>query len=265
MHGSTTQATVQPGLGTLAALVRRDLKRFVRQPSRIIAAIGTPVLIWLLLGSGFAGSFMNRAASTGNTTGNYAAYLVPGMASMVALFASIFASISLIEDRHEGFLQAVLTSPTPAWLGVAARAASCVLMAVAQGGIVLLAGPLVGVPLTIDGFVLGLVALGLLACVVTGVGLAAAWRVDSVSGFHGVMNMLLMPMWMLSGAVFPLAGAAGWLGWVMRLNPLTYATEALREGVNHEASIRPIVAWGVAVLAAAVSLWLAAWVTRKRS
>lgn len=252
-----------PRFSTLLALVARDLRRFVRQPSRVIAALGTPALIWLLLGSGFAGSFMGSAAA--DAPGNYAAYLVPGMASMVAVFASIFASISLIEDRHDGFLQAVLTSPTPAALGVAARAASCVIMAVAQGGLVLLAGPLVGVPLTIAGFLLGLVALALLACVITGAGLAAAWKVDSVSGFHGVMNTLLMPMWMLSGSVFPIDTAAGWLGVVMHVNPLTYASEALRWAVAGEAAINPAIAWGVALAAAVAALVLATWVTRRRT
>lgn len=223
------------GVGAFTALLRREVVRFVRQPSRVVGAVGTAVLIWIVLGSGFAGSF-SAAAPQGGGTLAYSAYLVPGMASMVVLFTSIVAAISLIDDRHAGFLQSVLVSPTPTWAVVGSKVAGCAILAVGQGCLVLLASPLAGVPLTPLGFVLSVAALACIALGVGGIGLALAWKIDSVQGFHGVMNLVLMPMWLLSGAFFPVASAAGWMRWVMLMNPMTWATEALRGALLHEGS-----------------------------
>lgn len=212
-----------PGFPGLAALTRREFLRFVRQPSRIVAAIGTPAFVWVLLGSGFAGSV---ASPEGHSS--YAAFLLPGMASLTVLFSSIFAAISLIEDRHAGFLQSVLASPAPDWAIVGSKVLGGSGIATAQGALLLLAGPLVGLEWTLTGYLLGVAALLAISVGITGLGLAAAWRVDSAEGFHGVMNLVLMPMWLLSGAFFPVSGAAGWLGAVMLANPLTWPTAALR-------------------------------------
>ena len=241
---TTTTPPSQPaavGPGAFLALLRREVVRFLRQPSRVVGAIGTAVLIWLVLGSGFAGSFVagapqGTAGENGAASLPYAAYLVPGMASMVVLFTAIVAAISLIDDRHAGFLQSVMVSPAPVWAVVGSKVAGCALLAVGQGVLVLIASPLVGVPLTPVGFVLALLALTSIALGIGGIGLALAWKIDSVQGFHGVMNLVLMPMWLLSGAFFPVASAAGWLSWVMLLNPLTWATEALRGALLHEGS-----------------------------
>jgi ABC-2 type transport system permease protein len=137
---------------------------------------------------------------------------------------------------------------------------------------VLIASPLVGVPLTPVGFVLSLLALTSIALGIGGIGLALAWKIDSVQGFHGVMNLVLMPMWLLSGAVFPLTGSAGWMSWIMRLNPLTWGSEALRwslaGGPGAEGASGLIPAWaawaGAACFAAAGVAMAAAQIDRRR-
>jgi ABC-2 type transport system permease protein len=260
------------GLGAFGALLRREIVRFLRQPSRVIGTLGTVVMIWIVLGSGFAGSFMAPLATGDEVrTLPYSAYVVPGMAAMVVLFTSIVAAISLIDDRHAGFLQSVLVSPAPAWAVVGSKVAGCALLAVAQGALVLVASPLAGVPLTAAGFVLGLVALGCIALGIGGIGLALAWKIDSVQGFHGVMNLVMMPMWLLSGAFFPVASSAGWLRWVMLLNPMTWATEALRgallrdgAGSGGGGALGPELAWAGAAAFAAMGVAMP-WVVMRRA
>lgn len=268
----TTAASTPPAsaLPALAALFRREIVRFLRQPSRIVAAIGTAALLWIVLGSGFAGSFqMAPAAETAHTTPgaaavSYSAYLVPGMAAMVVLFASIVAAISLIDDRHAGLLQGVLVSPAPAWAMVGAKVGGCAVLALAQGMLVLVAAPLAGVTLTPMGLLLAAAALACIALGIAGLGLALAWWIDSVQGFHGVMNLVLMPMWLLSGAFFPVESAAGWLGWVMRLNPLTWPTEALRSALLSGGPGAPA-AWLGAIAFAAAGAALPWLVIRRAS
>src|SRR5690606_27442761 len=127
------------------------------------------------------------------------------------LFSTVFAAISLIQDRHAGFLQSALVSPAPAWAVVFAKAFGGAAIATCQSAILLLGAYAVGLsPGPLD-FLGALAAAALTAIAVIGLGLSAAWWVDSTAGFHGVMNMLLMPMWLLSGALFPVEGAAPWL------------------------------------------------------
>lgn len=213
----------------MVGLMAREFKRFARQPSRIIAAIGTPLLLWGFMASGFAKSILPGAGEDG---GEYAAYLVPGAATLVAMFASIFAAMALIEDRREGFLRSALASPAPRWSIVGAKAGAGSAIATMQAGIVLLAAPLVGADCTLIGMAHALVWLGAAAAALTSFGLAMAWVVNSSEGFHGVMNAVLMPMWLLSGAMFPIEGAAAWLRPVMLVNPLFWATESVREAMR---------------------------------
>lgn len=214
-------ATVQ--LRAIAALVHRELKRFVRQPTRIVASVGTPMVMLVFLGSGFAGSFRGGVAN-----GSYVAHLLPGLATLSVVFGAVFGSISLIEDRHAGFLQSVLVSPVAGWAVAAAKLAAGSVVATAEGVVLLAAAPLVGLEPTAWGLFAAVAVLALIALGVGGVSLSAAWWVDSVPGFHGVMNLVLMPMWLLSGALFPVSGASMWLRWVMLANPLTWSTAALR-------------------------------------
>lgn len=220
------------GLTALRWLIWRELIRFGRQPARIIASIGTPGIIWLMLASGFAGSF---AAPGGASAGGYAAYLVPGMAAMTVVFSSIFAAMSLIDDRAEGFLQGVLISPAPTWAMVGSKVIGGVLIACAQAMVIVLAAPALDLPGLAPkpiGLLLAFAALALMALGVIGIGLGAAWWVNSHAGFHGVMNLVLMPMLLLSGAFFPGTGASPWMSELMQFNPLSWPTQALRASVG---------------------------------
>jgi len=136
--------------------------------------------------------------------------------------------MTVIEDRKEGFLRSVLVSPIPRSSLVMGKIMGSATLATLQGLLFLLLAPLVGIPLSFDSSMLAVGILFVIACSLTNLGFYIAWRLDSTHGFHALVNLLLLPMWMLSGALFPISGAAAWIGWVMRLNPLTYNLAALR-------------------------------------
>ncbi|MCA9294382.1 MAG: ABC transporter permease [Phycisphaerales bacterium] len=224
------------GVAGCMALTKRDLVRFVRQPSRVVAAIGTPILIWIFAGSGLSRSFApptpEGAAAAVESSKAYAMYLVPGMATMVVLFASTMAAITLIQDRTSGFMQAVVAGPAPKWAMALGKALPNALLATVQGAVVLGLAWVLNPEHSLVGLPMGLAALALTSLGITGVALALASRIDSVAGFHGVMNLVLLPMWLLSGALFPPQGAQTWLSWIVRLNPMTWATDLVGASVG---------------------------------
>ncbi len=210
-------------------LWRRELVRFFREPARVVSAAATPLVFWLLIGAGFSGSFRMPGAPAGG--GGFLAYFYPGTVVLVLLFAAIFSTISLIEDRREGFLQGVLAAPVSRAAVVAGKVAGGATLAALQGGVFLVLAPVAGFPLTAGGAAAAAAVVVLLSLQLAAVGFAAAWRVSSVQGFHAVMNLLLIPLWLLSGAFFPPAGAPRWLAAVMHANPLTWGVAALREAL----------------------------------
>jgi ABC-2 type transport system permease protein len=184
--------------------------------------------------------------------GNYLQYFFPGTVLMILLFTAIFSTISIIEDRREGFLQSVLVAPVPRLAIVLGKVLGGTALAFGQGLIFLLLGPLAGVRPSPAGFVLALAFMAVLSFALTALGFCIAWRMSSTQGFHAIMNLFLMPMWFLSGALFPAENAAGPLRWVMRANPLTYGLSGLRAalywghgGVEGSGSVARI---GVAML-----------------
>lgn len=225
MSGATTHNS---WLLPIASLWRREIVRFVRQRSRIVGALGTPIVFWLLIGSGLRHSF--KMSGTSLQT-DYLEYAFPGTIVLIVLFTAIFSTISVIEDRREGFLQSVLAAPVRRSAIVLGKVLGSTTLAVGQSVLFLLLAPTIGVSLTIGSAlavfgVLIIVSLGLSA-----LGFLIAWPMQSTQGFHAVMNLFLMPMWLLSGAFFPAAGASGWIGWLMIVNPLTYGVAAMRHAL----------------------------------
>jgi ABC-2 type transport system permease protein len=208
-----------------ATLWWREIVRFYRQRSRVVGALGTPLLFWLLIGAGFGSSF--RAGGSAPDSVSYLAYLFPGTILLIVLFTSIFSTISVIEDRHEGFLLSVLVAPISRSALVMGKVAGGATLALAQGLIFVLLAPAVGIRLGPAQAIEVTAVLFLISFGMTALGFYFAWRLDSVQGFHSVMNLLMMPMWVLSGALFPVSGAHSWIGWIMRVNPLTYGMTAL--------------------------------------
>ncbi|MFT4569199.1 MAG: ABC-2 type transport system permease protein [Hyphomicrobiaceae bacterium] len=205
-------------------LAERELVRFIRQRNRVFGALAQPVLFWALFGAGFGASFQPG----GETGPGYSEYFFPGTVVLILLFTAIFATISIIEDRNEGFLQGVMVSPVSTATIVAGKILGTVILATGQASLVFLLAPLAGVPLTLSGVLLGIPLLAFIAVALAGLGFSIAWRLDSTQGFHAVMTAFLMPMWLLSGAFFPADGVPSWLGWIIAINPLTYGVAAFR-------------------------------------
>jgi len=207
-------------------LWRRDIVRFLRQRSRVVGALGTPLVFWVLLGSGLGSSF--SVGILGVPAGGYLEYFYPGTLALILLFTAIFSTISVIEDRHEGFLQGVMVAPVLRIAIALGKILGGTTLALLQAALFLLLAPLANAEITMTMLPLLLVVLAVFAFALTGLGFVLAWMLDSTQGFHAIMNLLLFPMWLLSGAVFPPDGAAGWIRVAMRINPMTYGVTALR-------------------------------------
>jgi ABC-2 type transport system permease protein len=238
-------------------LTRREIVRFLRQPSRIVASILTPALLWIFFAAGFADSFAPPSYAPHDGI-SYSHFMLPGVATLVVMFSAIFASMSLIEDRREGFLQSVLVSPSPRWVLIVSKATGGSIIALAQGMLVLMAMPLVGPGFSLVSLVLACAALALTSFAIIALGLSAAWWVNSSEGFHSVMNTVLMPMWLLSGAIFPAEDAAGWLSVLMALNPLRWATDALRDALTPGIEGHGVLPW-IGTLLFASAMTVLAW------
>jgi ABC-2 type transport system permease protein len=202
----------------------RELIRFVREPARIVGMIVQPLLYLLLVGNGIAHGFHLNGASHVD----YLTYMFPGIVGMSVLFTSIFGAVSIVWDREFGFLKEVLVSPVPRSAVALGKALGSASIAGLQGALILLLAPTVGIPLSLGMFFGMLGVLILVSLALTGLGIAIASRMDSMQGFQVVMNFLVMPMFFLSGALYPLKGMPAWLGGLMRVDPLTYGVDALR-------------------------------------
>jgi len=257
------------------ALAWREIVRFFRQRNRVVGSIGTPLVFWLLFGAGLSNSFRVQA---GADQQNFLTYFFPGSLLLIVLFTAIFSSISIIEDRREGFLQGVLVAPIPRWAMMLGKVLGGTLVALAQGLIFLVLGlmlPIAVTPLSALQLVLLLFVASL---AITSLGAFFAWKTDSSQGFHAIMNLVLMPLWLLSGAFFPApslaadASVSQWLlGAAMRINPLSYAVGGVRRllapAAEYPGAWVPglMASWLVTLLFAAVAFGLAVWISRQPS
>ena len=244
----------------------REIVRFLRQRSRLLGAFAQPLVFWMLLGGGMNASF-RPAEGAGGT--RYVEYFYPGVMVMVLLFTAIFSTISTVEDRRQGFLQGVLVAPVSRAQIVLGQALGATTLAVLQGCLFLALAPLAGISLGVTAIAQAVFVMSLVSFALTSLGLIIAWRMESTQGFHAVMNLILMPIWFLSGAVFPVNGVPQSLAWVMRANPLTYGMAALRRalyaGNAAAVSALPGLAPSVGVTAcfAAAAFAVATWTARR--
>jgi ABC-2 type transport system permease protein len=207
------------------SLWKREVVRFYRNKSRVVGVIASPLLFWIVLGSGFGTSFRAEGGKGGE---HYLDFFFPGALIMIVLFTAIFTMMSVIEDRKEGFLLSVMVAPVHRTAIVLGKVLGGTTLAAAQGVLFLVAAPFIGVRFDLEQLLLILLVIFLVSFSLTALGFAIAWPMDSTQAFHAIINLFLMPLWMLSGALFPISGASRWIGWLMRINPLTYGTEALR-------------------------------------
>ena len=272
MSATALPASVPPAppslLPVVGALVGRDLRRFFRQPSRVVGSVAQPLILWAVLGAGLGDSF--RPAGGGPGGPGYLAYFYPGTIVLTMLFTAIFSTMSVIDDRHHGFLQAVLVAPLSRTALVLGKTLGGLAIALVQAVALVALAPLAGFPLGAIDYPLVFAALALAAFGFTALGFAVAWWIDSTQGYHGIMSVALIPLWMLSGAMFPPAGSGSWVRVLMAADPMTYAMSAVRRGLGGDVAALP--AWsspaldlGVTAAFALVALAVATTVCRRRA
>lgn len=234
-------------------LWQRELVRFYRVPSRWFGAVGTALLFWAVLGTGLGGAA-------------YRAYFFPGTIVMSMMFTCIFSTASIIEDRQAGFLQSVMVAPVARAAIVMGKILGGATLATLQGLLILVFAGTVGAVFQ-WGPCLGMLgSLFLISFVVTAMGFWLAWKIESTPGFHAIMNMVLLPMWMASGAIFAVSPSP-WLKFFMTINPFTYGVAGVRRGLFPTADLGqvPSLSLCLTVLAAASLFFyaLSSWVVEK--
>lgn len=212
--------------GVIHALWKRDLLRLMRERSRWIGVVAQPLMFWLMIGAGMADSFrMPGAEEVG-----YLQYFYPGILSMIVLFTAIFATISVVEDRLAGFLQGVMTAPGSRTAMVLGKVAGVVTMALVQSALFLALAPLAGYPLTQIHWPLLLAAIVVSCSGLTALGFMMAWILPSTAAYHAVMSVVLFPLWILSGAMFP--PPSNWMGGLMQFNPMTHMVVGVQSALH---------------------------------
>jgi len=236
-------------------LWERQIKRFYRSKPRMIGSLGQPLLFLVAFGLGFGPIF--QAAGEGD----YMLFLAPGIMSMSILFSAIFNGIEVIWDRQFGFLKETLVAPVSRFRIMLGKTLGGSTVAIIQGIIVLGLTLLFGFrPSSFGGLMLGLLFMAGVAILFTSLGIAIASKMTDMHGFQLIMNFLIMPIFFLSGALFPIANLPKGVAFVTGLNPLTYGVDGIRgslTGVWHFSPFVDLIAvFGIAALFLAIGSYL---------
>ncbi len=241
-------------MGAIYILWLREMKRYFRNRAYLVASLGQPLLYLLGFGFGFGATFQKSGQ------GNYIQFLAPGVISMTILFSSIFSGIGLLWDRRFGFLKETLVAPVPRLHIMAGKTLGGATVALCQGTLVAIVCAIIGFrPQSIAAIPLALFFMALIAIVFTGLGVAIGSLLEEMQSFQLVMNYLVMPVFFLSGALFPLSNLPAAMTVVTHLDPLSYGVDGLRSaliGVTHfGVTLDIVVLLGVGT----VFLWLGSY------
>ena len=241
---------------------KRDLIRYARDRMRLIAFISQPVLYLIIFGTGLSAALRGSGGGFGGGTSlQYQQFIYPGIVGMAVLFTAIFGAMSIVWDREFGFLKEVLVAPINRSSVAIGKALGGATQAMIQGLVLLVLAPFVGVGLTPLAIIEFVPLLFLFAFGLSAMGVAMAARMRSMQGFQVVTNFLMMPMFFLAGALFPLGGnLPGWLIVLTRINPASYGMDALRRVVLHGSGVPEAVLdrLGLTIGGQTLSLWIEA-------
>ena len=212
----------------------RDIVRFKRDRVRMFSSLGMPIVYLFVFGSGLSPAM--REMGGGNI--DFKQFMFPGVLTMTVLFTSVFSAVSIVWDREFGFLKEVMVAPVSRVAVALGKVAGGSTVSLFQGLIVLLLAPVLGVNLSISQIVSLIGLMVMLAVMMTSLGILIAARQKSMEGFHMMMNFVLLPMFFLSGAFFPLRGVPVWMYLLSKLDPVTYGVDPLRQ-VSLQALVPP--------------------------
>ena len=243
----------------VGAIVTRELRRYLSQRARFLAALVRP-LIWLLVfAAGFRAALGLSIIAPYQTYITYETYILPGLCGMILLFSGMQSSLSLVHDRESGAMRLLLTAPLPRWFLLGAKLLAGAVVGLVQVAAFLLIAALYGIKLTWIGVIYALPALILCALMLGALGLLLSARVRQLENFAGVMNFVIFPMFFLSTALYPLwkmQESSEFLAWLCRVNPFTHAVELIRFALYGQLNL-PALGW--TVLALIVFFGLAVW------
>ncbi|MGB6194633.1 MAG: ABC transporter permease [Terracidiphilus sp.] len=232
----------------------RELKRYVRSRAQIAASLGQPLLYLLVLGFGLGPVF----AKAGN--GSYLQFVGPGVIGMTVLFSSIFSGIGLLWDRQFGFLKETLVAPVPRLQIMIGRTLGGATVAVIQGLLVTVVCLFAGFrPLHFFSMPLAIGFMIAIAIVFAAAGVAIGSGLQDMQGFQLIMNFLVMPIFFLSGALFPLVGLPKLLEVITRLDPLSYGIDGMRAVLLEQSAFHPALDIAVLAVVGVVLLVIGAW------
>jgi len=215
----------------------RDILRYWRDRWRLVASLAQPLLFLIVFGSGLSSSLGSGTLFGARGGLSYIQFMYPGIIGMSILFTAIFGAMSIVWDREFGFLKEVLVAPIDRWAVAVGKALGGTTQAMIQGLILLVLAPFVGVKLSVL-TVLAIIPLAaVLAFGLASFGVMLASMMKSLQGFQVVMNFLMMPMFFLSGALFPLTGLPGWMTVLTRLDPASYGIDPLRRVVLSDSGL----------------------------
>ncbi len=208
-------------------MVYRELKRFSHSRARVVGSIVNP-LIWLIFfGKGWSGVFSNPMATSIFGGVDYMTYLVPGIVAMTVFNMSFMQGITIIWDKQFGFLKEILVAPASRTEAILGRITGGAIMAMMQG-IIILALSFALADLKLPGVLPALGMAFLVGIAIAGMGVAIALKMTSMEGFQMIIMMIMLPMTFLSGAFYPISTMPGWMQWLAKMNPLTYAVDGSR-------------------------------------
>ncbi len=205
----------------------RDVLRFLRDRTRMFGSLGMPLLYLFVFGNGLAPAM----SGLGDGAINFKQFMYPGILAMVVMFTSVFSAISIVWDREFGFLKEVLVAPVSRAAVALGKVAGGSTVAMFQGALVLVLAPFIGLPLSVSQAIVLLGLMLFLAVAMTSLGILVAARQRTMEGFQVIMQFLVMPLFFLSGALFPLRRIPLWLEWLAKVDPVTYGVDPLRQVV----------------------------------
>jgi len=221
-------------LKAIYVITFREFRKFIRERSRLLGTMARPVLWLFVVGGGLS----RLVAVQGNVS--YIQFIFPGMLGMTILFASIFSAISIVWDREFGFLKEILVAPISRFSVVFGKAMAGTTISLVQVLIMVAFIPVLGIHITFPQFLLLMLSSGLLAFSLTSFGILVASRMTSYEGFNIIMNFLVMPMFFLSGAMYPVRLLPPVLKQLSHINPVTYGVDALKNTLLSQASGTPM-------------------------
>ncbi|MEW6202280.1 MAG: ABC transporter permease [bacterium] len=208
-------------MSAIAIIVKRDMLCYMRDKSYFISSVFRPILWLIVIGFGIGSVFQ-----TGGM--DWRKFIFPGMIGMAIIFTSVFFGMSIIWDRQFGFLKVILVAPVPRVYVVLGKMVSGSIISTVQGAFVLMLAPLLNVPLSLPKVLFTIVLMFIGSMALTALGIFIASRMESFEGFGMIMNFVLMPMFFLSGALFPIDKVPKAMYWIVMLNPVTYCVDALQ-------------------------------------